>query len=134
MTAPANITQRPAREELLAGSDQRLRVLIADHDGLARCMIRTTLAEDDRVAIVLTASDSREALELARYYHPTVMIIDTALPPGGAVQLIPKVLQNDPDTRILTISINDQATAIAALRAGAIGTSTKTPTPTSSRS
>ena len=121
MTAPANITQQPAREELLAGSDQRLRVLIADHDGLARCMIRTALAEDDRVAIVLTASDSREALELARYYHPTVMIIDTALPPGGAVQLIPKVLQNDPDTRILTISINDQATAIAALRAGAIG-------------
>jgi hypothetical protein len=36
MIAPANSTQQPAREELLAGGDQHPQALIADHDGLAR--------------------------------------------------------------------------------------------------
>jgi DNA-binding NarL/FixJ family response regulator len=121
MIAPANDTQRPARKEPLAGDDQRLRVLIADHDGLARCMMHTALGEDDRVARVLTAGDGREALELARYYRPTVIIVDTALPPAGGIELIGKVLQIAPETRILTISVDDQQAAIAALRAGAVG-------------
>jgi DNA-binding NarL/FixJ family response regulator len=114
-------SQRPAREQLLAGGDLRLRVLIADHDGLARRMMRSAVREVDRVAIVLTASDAREALELARYYRPTIMIIDTALPPDGGVELTRKVLLVAPETRVLTVSVDDQHTAIAALRAGAVG-------------
>ncbi len=84
-------------------------------------MMRTALREGDRVALVLTAGDGREALELARYYRPTVIIIDTALPPNGGLELIAKVLQIAPETRILTISVDDPQAAIAALRAGAVG-------------
>jgi DNA-binding NarL/FixJ family response regulator len=107
--------------EFLAGRDQRLRVLIADHDGLARTMMRTSLAEADSVAIIATAGDGREALKLARYYHPTVLVVDTALPPGGGVELIGQVLLVSPDTRVLTVSVDDQKAALAALRAGAVG-------------
>lgn len=121
MIARQNGRQRPAREELLAGGDERLRVLVADHDGLARGMMRTALHRADRVAIVVTAGEGREALELARYYHPTVVIIDTALPPDGGVELIAKMLQVAPETRILTVSVDDEQAALAALRAGAVG-------------
>jgi DNA-binding NarL/FixJ family response regulator len=121
MIDQTNGYQRPAGEELLAGGDERLRVLIADHDGLARCMMRTALRETGRVAIVLTAGDGREALELARYYRPTVAIIDTALPLNGVVELIGRLLQVAPETRVLTVSVDDEQTAIAALRAGAVG-------------
>ena len=117
----ANGAQGPARKELLAGADQRLRVLIADHDGLARWMMRTALHEADTGASIHLAGDAREALQLARYYRPTVAIIDTALPPDGALELITRMLQVTPETRILTVSVDDQQTAIAALRAGAIG-------------
>lgn len=121
MIARQNGRQRPVREELLAGGDERLRVLVADHDGLARGMMRTALHRADRVAIVVTAGEGREALELARYYHPTVVIIDTALPPDGGVEFIAKMLQVAPETRILTVSVDDEQTALAALRAGAVG-------------
>jgi DNA-binding NarL/FixJ family response regulator len=101
-------------------------VLIADRDGLARNMMQAALQD---TAIVLTAANAREALALTRYYHPTVAIIDTALPPNGSVELIGQLLATAPHTQILTVSIDDQPTAIAGLRAGAIGHITKDTNP-----
>jgi DNA-binding NarL/FixJ family response regulator len=109
------------RETPRVPADERLRVLIADHDGLARGMMRTALHKADRVAVVVDAAEGREALELVRYYHPSVVIIDTGLPPDGGVEFIDKVLVVAPETRILTISVDDEPTALAALRAGAVG-------------
>ncbi len=114
-----NGSEPPPR--LVAGSSGSVRVLIADQDGLARSFARTALGDLDRVAIVLAARDSREALELARYYRPTVAIIDTALPPSGGLALLAKVLAVSPGTRVLTMSVDDYETALAALRAGAVG-------------
>src|SRR2546423_1909038 len=84
------------REKRPAGPRPPLRVLIADHDGLARWTMRAALQDADRVATVHVAGDAREAMELARYYRPAVAIIDTALPPDGAVELIGKLLQVTP--------------------------------------
>jgi DNA-binding NarL/FixJ family response regulator len=121
MIGQAIRSQRPAHAELLAPGGERLRVLVADHDGLARRMMCTALHDVERVAMVLTAGDSREALELARYYRPTVLIVDTRLPPGGGLELIGTVLLGLPETRVLTVSADDEQTALAALRAGAVG-------------
>ncbi len=116
-----NGSQRLADDELLVDDGGRLRVLIVDHDGLARRMMRAALSEISQVAILLTAGDGREALDLARYYHPTVVVIDTALPHGGGVDLIAKVLAVAPGARILTVSVDDPQAAIAGFRAGAVG-------------
>jgi len=122
MTTQAIRPGLPAWEEQPAPGDERVRVLIADQDGLARCMIRAVLQQADRVAMVLTAGDACEALELARYYRPTVLILDTALPPVGGVELIRKVLGVVSAVRILTVSAtDDDQAAVAALRAGAVG-------------
>jgi DNA-binding NarL/FixJ family response regulator len=99
----------------------RLHVLIADHDGLARSMMREALHEIDEVGMVTTAGDGRETLELARYYRPGVLVVETALPPAGAVELIGSVLASTPETRVVTVSVNDDEAALAALRAGAVG-------------
>jgi DNA-binding NarL/FixJ family response regulator len=103
-------------------SDARpLRVLIADPDGLARRMMSHAVGDAGEVAAVHTAASAREVLELARYYRPAVAIIDTGLTPDGAIDVIGKVLQVTPETRVLTVSVNEPHTAIAALRAGAVG-------------
>lgn len=111
----------PTGQQPLAADRERLRVVIADHDGLARSMIHTALRADARVGSVATAGDGREALELVRYYRPTVLIVDTGLPPEGGVELIGKVQRVSPPTRVLTIAVDDPGTALAGLRAGAVG-------------
>jgi two-component system nitrate/nitrite response regulator NarL len=115
---------RPARSGLnarVARDGEHVRVLIADGDGLARRMMHDALRQADRVAMVSAVGNAREALEFARYYHPGVLLVDTALPPCGCMDLIPDVLLNTPETRVLTISADDDETALAALRAGAVG-------------
>jgi DNA-binding NarL/FixJ family response regulator len=117
----ANGTPHPTPKQLHTPSDQRIRVLIADHDGLARCTMRSALHELERVAIVLSTGERREALELLDHYRPTVAILDVGLPPNGCIELIREMLQIAPQTRILTVSTNDHQTPITALRAGSIG-------------
>ncbi len=104
-----------------AAADVGVRVLIADADGLARGMIRFALANSDRIAVVHAAANGREALELARYYQLSVAIIDTFLPPRGGLEVVERLLLEAPGMRVLTMSVDDHSTAIAALRAGAVG-------------
>jgi two-component system, NarL family, nitrate/nitrite response regulator NarL len=122
------MTVRPIRleltacEEHLVPGDDRVSVLIADHDGLARRMMKNVLQEAAEVVIVMAARDAYEAFELTRYYRPRVLILDTALPPAGSVELIRKLLGVVSEVRILTVSAaDDDQAALAALRAGAVG-------------
>ena len=113
---------RPAHQDRVGYGEQRVRVLIADHNGFARRMIHTALKEADPVVKVTAARDAREALELARGYRPAVLIVDTALPPAGGVELVREVLTAVPGTRILTVSAApDDEAALAGLRAGTVG-------------
>lgn len=104
-----------------ATAEYRFGVLIADADGLARSMLRFALRTSERIAVVQTAGNAREAFELARYYRPRVAIVDTVLPPQGGLDLVRRLLSTVPDTRVLTVSADDDRGAIAALRAGAVG-------------
>ena len=124
MTGPRNgsssaaVLRLPrARPDAKAGA----RVLIADADGLARGMMRFALSNSQRIGAVHAAANGREALELARYFRPGVAVVDTVVPPRGGVELVRKLLLTVPGIRVLTVSINDDRAAIAALRAGAVG-------------
>jgi DNA-binding NarL/FixJ family response regulator len=108
-----------------AGRAARMRVVIGDQDGLARRMMRNALNEADGLVVVAAAQDARETLELSRYYRPDVLVIDTMLSATGCVELIRDVETASPDTRILTVSADDDPGALAALRAGAIGHASK---------
>jgi DNA-binding NarL/FixJ family response regulator len=50
-----------------------------------------------------------------------VLVVETALPPHGGLELIREVLRAVPHTRVVTISVDDHHTAVQALRAGASG-------------
>ena len=101
--------------------ERQIRVVIVDHDGLARSMMRTALVAADGIGTVATTGDGREALELVRSSRPTVVIVDTALLSNGRMELIGRILSASPETRVVTIAVDDDRTALAALRAGAIG-------------
>jgi DNA-binding NarL/FixJ family response regulator len=118
----ATTTIASPREHAENSDQDRLCVLIADHDGLARCMMRAALNETDRISIVLTTGVAQEAIELAGYYHPPVMIIDLGLPSIDVGNMIAQIQAVSAQTKVVTISADtDDQPVLAALRAGAVG-------------
>jgi DNA-binding NarL/FixJ family response regulator len=116
------ITERSAlRGQSAVPSAERVRVIIADTDGLARSMMQSALRDVRRIAVIATTASALEVLELVRYYQPTVLIVDTSLLRNRGVKLVSSVRAATTVTRVLTISIDDDQTALAALRAGAVG-------------
>jgi DNA-binding NarL/FixJ family response regulator len=101
--------------------DETVRVVIADNDGLARSMMQTALRDDRGIAIIAATASAREVLELVSYYRPTVLIVETALLRDRGARLVRSVRAASPDTCVLTISVDEDETALAALREGVVG-------------
>jgi DNA-binding NarL/FixJ family response regulator len=102
---------------------ERIRVMVADPDGLARRSIHNALQHTDAILTLPAATDPQQTLELTRYYNPTILILDTTLTHPHNPDLIAQLLDATPHTRIITISADPDPdpAALAALTAGAIG-------------
>jgi DNA-binding NarL/FixJ family response regulator len=117
--------RRQGRQHGPRPPDAHVSVVIDDHDGLARSMLRSVLAGSTGVTIVAATGDGREAVQLVSHYRPAVAILDTSLIAQCGMGLIRAMASRAPETRVLTISVNDDETALAALRAGSFGHLTK---------
>jgi DNA-binding NarL/FixJ family response regulator len=105
---------------------ERIRVLIADPDALARRTVRDVLAEDPGVTVVAQASDAREAAEWARYYRPDVVLAEAEMPAGDGVELARELARDVPESRVVLLSSRDEDDLpLRAVRAGAAGWLTK---------
>jgi DNA-binding NarL/FixJ family response regulator len=126
MRTDTTLERRQGHQHPPRPPDQPVRVMIADRDGLARSMLRSVLAGSDGITMVATTGDRREAVQLVSHYHPAVLILDTSLIADGGMGLLRTMTSRAPETRVLTISaVNDDETALAALKEGSFGHLTK---------
>jgi DNA-binding NarL/FixJ family response regulator len=109
-------SRRPRRAE-------RIRLIIADADPLARRVIRDSLArESGGVVVVAEARDGIEAIELTTHYKPELVLMEVRLPRVDGIEACRRIAQATPEVRVLMFSIDqDPAVEMKALRAGASG-------------
>jgi two-component system chemotaxis response regulator CheY len=68
------------------------------------------------------ARNGLEALEMHALLHPTLVTMDLTMPAMDGAECVAKLVQRDPELRILVISaLADKLTAIDALEKGASG-------------
>lgn len=99
-------------------------VVLADDQALIRTGLRALLNAEDDLTVVAEAATGREAVELARRWHPDVVIMDIRMPDGDGIWATQQIC-SDPKlsrTRVLVLTTfeHDEYT-FAALRAGASG-------------
>ncbi len=105
---------------------QRLRVVIADPDPLARRVVRDELQSRPTFVVAAEASDGVEALELSRHYRPDLLLIESALPRIDGVAVTKQLQREAPEVRVVMLAVDsDDETQLRALRAGAVGYLTK---------
>jgi DNA-binding NarL/FixJ family response regulator len=99
-----------------------IRVLVADDHMIARTGIRHVLESEADFEVVGEAASGTEALALTLELHPDVVVLDISMPGVTGLEVAGRLRASSPDTRILILSMHDQAEyVLESVRAGAHG-------------
>ena len=101
---------------------EEIRVVLADDHPLILEGIRALIANEPGIQIVAEATNGEDAVEAIRTERPDVAVLDVRMPGIDGVEVTRRVARDHPETRVIVLSAQaDAETAVAALRAGAIG-------------
>jgi len=96
--------------------------LIADDDPFARRVIKDAL-QSGGVVVIAEARDGRQAVELALYHRPDVIVMDLVMPELDGITATRHIINAIPEqiVIVLTGGGDDEELGLQALRAGAAG-------------
>ena len=98
-----------------------MRVIVADDDPFARRMIKESLQRAG-VEVVAEARGGRQAVELALYYRPDVVLMDVVMPELDGITATRQIVQAIPDQLVVILTSSDEdEMGFVGLRAGAVG-------------
>jgi two-component system, NarL family, response regulator NreC len=98
------------------------RVLIVDDHAVVRSGLRLVLEADEGIDPVGEAGSARDAIFEARSLKPDVILLDVVMPDQSGIEIIPTLLHENPDTKILVLSMQDDPRYVReAFDAGASG-------------
>jgi two-component system, NarL family, response regulator NreC len=98
------------------------RVLIVDDHAVVRSGLRLVLDTDDGIEPVGEAGSARDAIFEARALKPDVILLDVVMPDQSGLEIIPTLLHENPETKILMLSMQDDPRYVReAFDAGASG-------------
>jgi DNA-binding NarL/FixJ family response regulator len=102
---------------------ERLRVILADPDPLARRAIRAALLRQPEFVVVAEAKDGIEAVELALHYRPELVLMEVGLPVLDGIEACAQIASRGAGAvRVVMFSVpHTRETELRALRAGASG-------------
>lgn len=99
-----------------------IRLIIADHQTLAREGLKSLLKDRKEVQVVAETNNGRDAVRLVKRHSPDVAILEAGLPELNGLEATRRIAAESPETRILALSTNpDQRTVARMLKAGAHG-------------
>jgi two-component system chemotaxis response regulator CheY len=94
-------------------------VLVVDDSILMRRMIASSLA-DTGWNVVGEAADGEEAVQLYAETRPDLVTMDIVMPGTGGIEALVRILQFDPDAKVVVVSALNQTRLISeAIRKGA---------------
>jgi two-component system response regulator NreC len=100
----------------------KIRILLADDHAVVRQGFKLILNQQPDMEVVGEAKDGVEAVKLAHDLKPNLVIMDIAMPVMNGVEATRRIMENDPDCRVLILSMHKDAVYVReTLRAGARG-------------
>lgn len=100
----------------------QIHLVLANHHPIVRTTLRGILEKEPGVEIVGEAANGREAVVLADYRRPDIVLLDIHLPLVNGIPAALEILSRSPKTGIIIVSgLADEEYVIEAFKAGARG-------------
>ena len=99
----------------------RVTVLIVDDHALVREGLRKLLELDERIEVVGEAGDGQGAINLARKYHPDVILMDVNMPGTDGVTATQVIKKEMPDIDIIALTVYEDEQVVDMVKAGVSG-------------
>jgi len=99
-----------------------IRVLIVDDHAVVRSGLRLLLGAEDDIEPVGEAGNGRDGIFQARALKPDVILLDMVMPDQSGLDVLPQLVHENPDAKILVLSMQDDPHYVReAFAAGARG-------------
>lgn len=99
-----------------------IRIVLANHHPIIRSNLRSLLEREPAVRVIGEAANGREAVTLAEYLHPDLILLDVTLPPLNGISTAREIASKRQRCAIIFVTVlTDQEYVSEALRAGARG-------------
>jgi len=99
----------------------KIRVLIADDHPVFRFGMRVLIESEDEFEVVGEASTGTEAVAMVAEIVPDVVLMDITMPTLNGIEATRQISSQTPDTGVLMVTMLDDYSLFAAIRAGARG-------------
>ena len=99
-----------------------IRAVVVDDHAVVRSGIRLLLEREDDIEVVGEAGSGKDAIFRARAFKPDVMLLDVVMPGESGIDVLPQLLKESPETKVLVLSMQDDPSYVReAFAAGASG-------------
>jgi NarL family two-component system response regulator LiaR len=99
-----------------------IHILLVDDHAVVRSGLSKFLLVNKDMELIGEASDGVEAIQLAKKYHPDIILMDLMMPGMDGITATREILKLSPQSRIIALtSFSEQNMVQGALQAGAIG-------------
>ncbi len=105
----------------MSTTDDPIRILIADDHPIFRFGMRTLLTSMPDMTVVGEAVTGEEAVQLVETLLPDVVLMDIHMPGMSGIEATAHIRTQHPRTAILIVTMLDDDSVFAAIRAGARG-------------
>jgi two-component system, NarL family, response regulator NreC len=98
------------------------KVLICDDHAVVRAGLQLILEKEKDFQLVGEAENAEQAIELAAYHQPDLVLMDISMPGANGLQAIPRLQAAAPQAKVLILTVHDdEAYFFQALQVGAAG-------------
>lgn len=87
-----------------------IKVLLTDDHALVRTGIKRLLEDSKQVEIIGEASSGEDCLKMVQELKPDIILMDVNMPGIGGVEASRRILQRNPDQKIIILTIHSEQT------------------------
>jgi two-component system response regulator NreC len=99
-----------------------IRAVVVDDHAVVRSGIRLLLDREQDIEVIGEAGNAKDAVFRARALQPDVILLDVVMPDESGIEVLPRLLKESPDTKVLVLSMQDDPSYVReAFAAGASG-------------